>query len=345
MSRRRIVFATAVLASLVLHGASLQSDQLPAPASALAPLVNGNYRVAAPGRIEPASEEIRIGTSLNAVIRELLVKEGDAVKRDQVVAVLENADLKAALARAEAQLRLREAELERVNNGARPQERSEALAALQESEAVMRNAATDLERRRRLLQSNNVAQEQVDRAEREYLVAQKRHAGMMQRYSLVMDGARAEDVAIAQANVELARAARDEAKATLEKTFIRSPIDGTVLKVHRRAGELVSVFFDQPIVTLGDLTRLYARIDVDESDIAHVKLGEKAFVTANAFGDRRFEGKVARIGQTIGRKNVHTDDPKERQDTKVLEVLIALAPGAPLPTGLRINAFIMPDDV
>jgi HlyD family secretion protein len=63
-------------------------------------------------------------------------------------------------------------------------------------------------------------------------------------------------------------------------------------------------------------------------------------VTANAFGDRRFPGRIVRVGRMLGKKNVRTDEPAERVDTKVLETLVELNDGHELPLGLRVQAFI-----
>jgi HlyD family secretion protein len=52
---------------------------------------------------------------------------------------------------------------------------------------------------------------------------------------------------------------------------------------------------------------------------------------------------VVRVGQQLGPKNVRTDEPAEKVDTKILETLVELAPGAPLPDGLRVDAFIVPE--
>jgi hypothetical protein len=82
------------------------------------------------------------------------------------------------------------------------------------------------------------------------------------------------------------------------------------------------------------------RVDVDEADVGRITIGQPAFVTADAFGDRRFRGRVIRIGQLLGRKNVRTDEPTERVDTKVLETLVELEDGRELPLGLRVQAFI-----
>ena len=102
----------------------------------------------------------------------------------------------------------------------------------------------------------------------------------------------------------------------------------------------MSTQFDSPIVTLADRSRVRVRVDVDEADVARLREGQSAYVTADAFGDRRFAGRVVRVGQMLGRKNVRTDEPTERVDTKILETLIELIDGGDLPLGLRVQAFI-----
>ena len=64
---------------------------------------------------------------------------------------------------------------------------------------------------------------------------------------------------------------------------------------------------------------------------------------ANAYGQQRFWGKVVRVGEQLGRKNIRTDEPTERVDTKILPTLLELENGAPLPAGLRVDAFIVGD--
>ena len=127
----------------------------------------------------------------------------------------------------------------------------------------------------------------------------------------------------------------------LEKTRIRAPIDGIILRRHLRAGESLAVSpTPTAIVSMADVSQLRVRMDVDETDIADVRVGQRAWVTADAFGARRFAGHVVRVGSMLGRKNVQTDAPAERQDNKVLETLIALDPGHPLRVGLRVDAYI-----
>ncbi len=139
----------------------------------------------------------------------------------------------------------------------------------------------------------------------------------------------------------LARARLAEAQAMLSKTIIRAPIEGAVLRKHLKAGEIFSEMRQTPILTLGDAKILRVRVDVDETDIARVSMGQRAYVTADAYPGEKFWGKVVRVGQLLGKKNVRTDEPAERLDTKVLETLVELEPGKPLPPGLRVDAFII----
>jgi hypothetical protein len=94
------------------------------------------------------------------------------------------------------------------------------------------------------------------------------------------------------------------------------------------------------VLSIGDCSTLRVRVDVDESDVARLFLGQKASVTAEAYGDRKFTGHVVRIGQALGRKNIRTDEPTERVDKKILETLVELDPGQTLPIGLRVDAFL-----
>jgi len=277
---------------------------------------------AGPGRVEPISEEISIGAQVSGRLHAVFVEEGDRVERDQVLAVLENQDYLARVWSAEAELRLKEAELRRVTNGARDQERREAAAALAEAEAMLDNARLTLSRIRSLLKEGVISREGADAAERQA-------------------DAREEDRTRAASEVALARARLDEARALYEKTVVRAPISGVVLRKHRNVGENVSTQFDSPIVTIADRSALRVRVDVDEVDVSKIAVGQRAYVTADAFEGIKFWGRVVRVGLLLGKKNIRTDEPAERVDTKILEVLVQLDDGHELPLGLRVQAFIL----
>jgi ABC exporter DevB family membrane fusion protein len=296
--------------------------------------------VAGPGRVEPVSEELQVSAQLGGRLQRVAVEEGDRVSPGQVLAVLENDDYRARVASAEAQWRLKEAEARKVANGARGQERAEAAASLQEAQAVLENAKADHERRRGLYAGQVISREEMDRADQQLRVAEARVEALRQHESLIDADAREEESARAASDVALAKAKLDEARAMYEKTFVRAPIGGVVLRRSRKAGESVSTQFDSPIVTLADRSTIRVRVDVDETEIGRVAVGQSAYVTADAFGARRFPGHVIRVGQVLGKKNVRTDEPTERIDQKILETLLELNDGHELPIGLRVQAFI-----
>jgi HlyD family secretion protein len=302
--------------------------------------------VAGPGRVEPSSEDIKLGSELSGKLKSVNVEEGNAIRRGQVLAVLENADYRAQVIAAEADVAAREADLRKVVNGARNQERSEAWSSVRAAQAVMNNAQAEMVRRQRLWAAGVISREELDRYTREYDVARARYQEAAEHHSLVDDRAREEDRSLAEANLKLARARLEEARARYAKTFIVSPIDGTVLRKHHRNGESVSNSSISPdsILTVGDKEVLRVRVDVDETEVSKVRVGQQAYVTADAFRGQKFWGRVVRVGEQLGRKNIRTDEPTERVDTKILEALVELDRGVQLPMGLRVDAFILGDD-
>jgi HlyD family secretion protein len=307
------------------------------PASVVAP---SNGLISAPGRVEAVSEEIRVSSELSGRLHSVPVEEGDRVHKGQVLAQIENDDYIARVSAAEATLAQRQAELERTINGARSQERRASEASLQAAKAILDNSRREAERRRNLADHAMISRDEADRYERAYQVAQAEYERASQEFSLVDADARVEDRRRAEAAVATAQAQLAEARAYLEKTYIRSPLDGVVLRKFRHAGESVSTQFDSPVVTLADDSILRVRLDVDETDVARLRLDQPAYVTAEAYGTQRFTGHIIRVGRILGRKNVRTDEPSERVDTKILETLVQLDPGQKLPLGLRVDAFV-----
>lgn len=297
--------------------------------------------IAAPGRVEAVSEEVRVSSELSGRLKTVNVEEGDRVTRGQVLAELENADYRARVANAEAELAQREAELRRTVNGSRTEERREAEAAKQAGKAILENTKSEAERRRGLAERGVISRDEADRYERAYRVAQAEYEQASQRFALVDAKAREEDQAKAEASVASARAQLAEARAVLEKSFIRAPMNGVILRKLRHTGESVSTQFDSPVITIADDSVLRVRLDVDETDVAKLQVGQKAYVTAEAYGPKKFEGRVIRVGRILGKKNLRTEEPTEHVDTKILETLVELDAGQKLPLGLRVNSYLL----
>jgi HlyD family secretion protein len=130
------------------------------------------------------------------------------------------------------------------------------------------------------------------------------------------------DIQTAQAEVAQAQAAQTKAAAELDQAYVRAPQDGTVLKVSTRAGEKIAT---DGIIDLGQTQRMTALLEVYESDVKRLKLGQTAKVSSDAIGEE-VTGTVSMIGQKVLRQNVVNTDPTSNTDARIMEVRIELDP-------------------
>jgi HlyD family secretion protein len=301
--------------------------------------------VSGSGVVEPADRETRVAGQVAGRIALVHVKERDTVAAGAPLVDLESATERAALAAAEADVAVQTAVLDRTVRGLRAEDVQALVEEAFAAKARAASSAETLARTEKLAASGAVTHDELDRArsqaeadERTFRAADARRLG-------ALAGGRREDVLVAEAQVRAAVARRDQAKAELERLTIRAPIDGTILQVKYRVGEYYTPASPagaavEPLIVLGDLRAVRVRVDVDERDIARVKPGAPAYVTLSAFADRRFPGKVVEIGARMGRKNVRTDDPVERLDVKILEVVIQIDQPEGLVPGIRVTGYI-----
>jgi len=293
----------------------------------------------APGIVEPATEERDIAATVTGRLKGPMPEEGQAVTVGTIIAEIENDDLTAEIAGAEAQVAVRQSERERLLAGARPEEREEAAAELKQAEAQLGLAQKNFTRRQSLVQNGITSVESADSARADYQSAVARRDLMAARLALVNAPPRPEDVAIADANLAAAKAHVADLQARIEKTRLRSPVAGVILKRYKMPGETVSDLPPTLVAKVGDLSHLRVRAQIDEADVTRVSLGQRVIVKADAFGNQRFFGTVVKIGSRLGPKYLKTDAPGERFDTKVLEALVALDGHPPLPAGLRVDLY------
>ena len=116
-----------------------------------------DWLVSGPGRVEPYSEDIKLGAELSGKLKNVYVEEGDRIKAGQILAELQNSDYQAQVASAQAEVNQKQAELRKVINGARRQERAEAWSSVNEAKAVMEDAQSELQRRQELFKAGVVS--------------------------------------------------------------------------------------------------------------------------------------------------------------------------------------------
>jgi HlyD family secretion protein len=289
-------------------------------------------------------------------VSKLLVEESDKVKTGQVIAILDNHEnLQAALKLAQEQVKVTQANLAQVKAGAKTGEleaqkatiaRLEAelqgqLSAQDQTiarlEAELNNAQVEYERYQRLFQNGAVAASQLDSKQLTMKTAQKQlneatanrkrlEATFQQQIKAAqatlnqIAEIRPTDVQAAQAEISKAIAQVAKAQADLALAYVRSPVDGQVLKIHTRPGEVVG---DKGIVALGQTERMNVVAEVYELDVSKVRIGQKATITSNAFSGKLY-GTVTQVGLQVNPQDLLGTDPTADVNRRIVEVKISL---------------------
>ena len=255
-----------------------------------------------------ARHQVEVGSKITGRVITLEVKDGNFVRRDQIIARLENYELSAQLRQAEAHLLAARAHLAELEAGSRPQEIEREKAEVLSAEAALTNANLNLKRIERLVREGIVDQKTLEDAHARYDMASAAHRAAKESYNLARIGPRHEAIAVARAEMSQALAELAFARAQLDNAIIRAPIAGTILDCHVDPGEMVTTGFTssrgakQAIVTMADLKDLLVELDISESDIAKVNLGQLNTIAPDAYPGRSYKGTVEYIASAADRQ-------------------------------------------
>lgn len=299
---------------------------------------DGNILVAN-GTIE--ATEVEVSSKLPGRLAQLLVKEGDQVQANQVIARLDTSEIEAEVAQAQAAFNRAEAQLKELLAGSRLQEIEEARANLQQAEDHLKLAADDWHRFDNLFKEGAISIQERDRAKNRLDVAQSQVKAANERYALVKIGPRPEVIEAARHERDRAKAALHLAQVRLRDSAILAPLAATVLTKRAEQGEVVNPGF--PIAILVNPDDLWLRVFIPESEIGLVGIGQAAAVTVDSFPNRRFEGKVIEISSKAEFTPRTVQTKKERVNL-VFGVKISLdnrerllKPGMPADTEIRVR--------
>ncbi|MDE2060008.1 MAG: efflux RND transporter periplasmic adaptor subunit [candidate division NC10 bacterium] len=243
------------------------------------------------GTIE--ATEVEVSSKLPGRLAQLLVKEGDQVQANQVIARLDTSEIEAEVAQAQAALAKAEAQLKELLAGSRLQEIEEARANLQQADDNLKLARDDWDRFDNLFKEGAISIQERDRAKNRVEVAASQVKAARERYELIRVGPRPEVIEAARHERDRAKGALGMAKVRLRDSTILAPLSAIVLTKRAEQGEVVNPGF--PIVILIDPDDLWLRVYIPESEIGLVSIGQAAAVTVDSFPNRRFEGKVVEI--------------------------------------------------
>jgi membrane fusion protein, multidrug efflux system len=334
------VLALLGLAALLAMGyfLVLRNDVTPVRSEGVVPVL-----VAAEGRVETLpGQEVQVGAELTGRIETVLVKEGDRVKKGQVIARLESQDIVAKLNEAEAQRSVEKAKLDEVSAGARPEEIAQAAAAYRAASADLDLAQTNLDRYRRLSAEGVVPTAAFDESQREYEVARNRLQEAAERKALIEKGPRAETIMAQRMSVERAEVAKQYLERLLEKTVVVAPISGTIIRKNLHDGEVVYTESPLPLVVIANTEQTRINAEVDETDSGRIHVGDSVEIQSDAYPGKIFNGEILEIAQYVGVRQVVPNDPSRNLGVKVVQVKISLPPGSPLKLGMTAEVRIRP---
>lgn len=288
--------------------------------------------LAAAGTVEATSADL--GFQVPGRIASTMVDEGEQVGAGDVLAQLDAAELEAAHAAAVAQAATARAQLAELEEGARPEERTQAGAALDAAEQRLEDARRSLERTRRLEAGGAVSREALEQATTAYEIMRAQAVQAREQLQLVATGPRRERIDAARAHVAAAQAAVRQVEATLANTTIRAPFAGLVTVRHREAGETVAA--GQPVLTLMNPADRWVRIYVREDRVGQVAIGQPARITSDSHPDTAFAGRVVHIAAEaeFTPRNVQTAEERVKLVYAVKvqitgDQALALKPGVP----------------
>ncbi|MBI3990364.1 MAG: efflux RND transporter periplasmic adaptor subunit [candidate division NC10 bacterium] len=339
MKRHWLLIGTLIFLSVVAILGVLSFSRNSAPQEFQVRRGNIHLVVVARGKVEPYAE-IQIGAKTTERIKAILVKEGDLVQKGQVIALLDDEELRAQLEQAKAHVEEAKARLQEVEAGPREQELEASRAKHDEAKAVLDEAKATVERFSELLKEGAISQAQFDEANRRYWVAAAQHRSAKEQLSLLEAGTREEVKRMVRAQVKRAEADLRHVQAMLQNTMIKVPVSGKIVRKHMDVGEVTFFLDPRPIVTLADMSRVQVRAEIDETDVRKVKVGQETVVTSDAYPGKEFRGTVIEIGTMVGKKSIRSEKPAEMLDTKVLEAQIELPRDTPLKLGLTVDVKI-----
>lgn len=259
--------------------------------------VNTPYAAIAAGKVDIEGGLVDVAARAPGVVKEVFVQEGDLVKAGQILARQEDDDARLSRNRVAAQLAQAEAQL--------PILEVQFGAAEREEKRLSRLIAQD--------------------------------ATSQQLYEQAQDNTRqfGAQLNAQKASIALVRAQLAEANYQMELYVIRAPTDGTIVRRYANPGSGASTFSVTAMFQLQPDSKRIVRAEVEERSVSLVKAGQKVEIVPESDQAKTYPGEVIRIAAVMGARKLRSDDPSERADERVVEVVVD-AEQAPVLVGQRV---------
>ncbi|MGB5107904.1 MAG: efflux RND transporter periplasmic adaptor subunit [Candidatus Zixiibacteriota bacterium] len=267
-----VVGAVVLLAIIVIVNLSSSSGTIQAVQADKVKKGEIISEVTATGSVR-ARTTVKVSADVSAKITDLPVEEGDLVKKGDVLVRLDQTRYAAAVGQAEASL-------------------ASAKAAEKRAEASLLEAEQMHRRNKEMFDGKLISEETYIQVQTSYEVAKA-------------------NLESAQYNTKQQKAVLEEVRDNFAKTTITSPIDGTVVSLNAEVGEIVMIGTmnnaGTVIMTIADLNTIEVEVEVDETDVARVQVGQESKISVDAFPDSTFKGEVVEVGNAAQTSGMSTD--------------------------------------
>jgi HlyD family secretion protein len=341
MSKRRIV-SVAILGLVIAAGILLLlvlTPRIEAPAGdkTAGSSETRRWQAVAPGRVEPCAGQIKVATTAIGLVDKVLVKVNDTVFAGEPLIHLSSEEAAARLAAADAQVAVHKRARDDKTASGKANTRRKAEDAVADGEQAVAEARSAVDRAAADLRANGgadaaltAARAALARAETELT----KHRDELR--TLEADSPLPTPL---EGQLNVARAEQAVVRAALDRMTVRAPSDGTILQINVRTGELVSPSSAQPPLVLGNLSTLCVRAELDERNVAAIKVQQKVSVRTTETPAREFEGSVASIAPLVEPGRLEPPGTRGRTDVDVVQVMIELTGPSQLTVGMKADVY------
>lgn len=290
-----IVIVVAVVGFMMMQGANKAKKAEMAEAVANAPV--SPYAAVANGKADVEGGIIQVAARRGGVVRAVYVEEGDIVTAGQILARQEDDEPRLAVQRARAEV-------------------AQARSQLATIRVDLNAARREYQRMQQLADSNYIAAQRLDQARDAVAAAEARLASQ-------------------EATVRTVEARLAEAEYNLELTVIRAPMSGRIVRRYANPGAGASTLNVSTMFDLEPDAPRIVRAEIVEADIPNITIGQAVEISPEGDPSKVYVGRVLRRAAVFGARKLSSDDPSQRSDERVIEVVVAYE-DAPLLIGQRV---------
>jgi multidrug efflux pump subunit AcrA (membrane-fusion protein) len=327
---RYFILAAIAASAMACHRKPPEAEA-PVPVQ-VSPVIRGSIRniVTADAILYP-HDQANISPKLTAPVQRFLVQRGDHVKQGQLLAVLENRDLTAAVQATRGQFAQAESNYRSTSGAAIPEQVTKAQTDFDAARQALEAAKNLLDNREQLFKQGALARKQVDEAQVAYAQARAQHDTAEHHLQALQSVSKDEQIKTAAGQLEAARGQYEAAQAQVQFSEVRSPITGVVTDRPLFAGEMPNP--GAPLLTVMDLSSVVARVNMAQEQAKDIKVGAEATLTP-ADGGEMVTGKVTIVSPAV--------DP----NTTTVQVWVqANNPGERLRAGAAVRVAILAETI